>query len=53
MVYGPPMPRDKATFLMHLQHLKISWAQQDWILGGDFNMIHNLEENHGGSDVLT
>ena len=48
MVYGPPTPHDKATFFMHLKHLSRSWAHQDWILGGDFNLICNLEENRGG-----
>jgi hypothetical protein len=51
-VYGPTTQRDKASFLHHLEWITNHIGNQCWILGGDFNMIHDLEEKRGGTRRL-
>jgi len=51
-VYGPANPRDKNSFLNSLEFLA-SWVdKQHWVLGGDFNLITNLQEKKGGTRKL-
>ena len=47
-VYGPPRAEQKTTFLDLLSDTKEIAEGKSWILGGDFNMIRNLEEKKGG-----
>ena len=47
-VYGPPRAEQKLSFLELLTNLKIASADKPWILGGDFNLIRNLDEKKGG-----
>jgi hypothetical protein len=47
-VYGPASQRDKITFIHNLEGLSTLTTDRRWILGGDFNMICNLEEKRGG-----
>jgi exonuclease III len=46
-VYGPATPRDKNAFIKNLEGLATLTFRSRWILGGDFNMIHNLDEKRG------
>jgi exonuclease III len=48
-VYGPANSRDKQAFLRSLEHQATIIAGNRWILGGDFNMICNLDEKRGGT----
>jgi len=47
-IYGPTTSRDKQAFLRILEHLATLIGGNRWILGGDFNMICNLDEKRGG-----
>lgn len=48
-IYGPANPREKHSFLNSLEFLA-SWVdKRHWILGGDFNLITNLQEKKGGT----
>jgi hypothetical protein len=47
-IYGPATSRDKHAFLRILEHLATLTKGNRWILGGDFNMICNLDEKRGG-----
>lgn len=51
-VYGPASPRDKKTFLRNLKHLSTLTENSRWIIGGDYNLILNLDEKKGGSRRL-
>jgi exonuclease III len=51
-VYGPASSRDKQAFLRNLEYLVTLTEGNRWILGGDFNMIHNLDEKRGGTRRL-
>jgi hypothetical protein len=51
-VYGPTTSRDKHAFLRSLENLATLTGGNRWILGGDFNMIHNLDEKRGGTRCL-
>jgi exonuclease III len=51
-VYGPASSRDKQAFLRNLEYLATLTEGNRWILGGDFNMIHNLDEKRGGTRRL-
>jgi hypothetical protein len=48
-VYGPATPRDKTSFIRNLEGLTTLTSGSRWILGGDFNMICNLDEKRGGT----
>jgi len=47
-VYGPASPRAKATFIRNLEGIETLTTSSRWILGGDFNMICNLDKKRGG-----
>lgn len=51
-VYGPSHPREKNYFLDSLEFLAGWVAQRHWVLGGDFNLITNLQEKKGGTRKL-
>jgi hypothetical protein len=51
-VYGSTTQREKASFLHHLEWISNHIGNQRWILGGDFNMIRDLEEKRGGMQRL-
>jgi mannosylglycoprotein endo-beta-mannosidase len=51
-VYGPANPRDRKDFLRSLHHISILKQHDNWLIGGDFNIIRNLEEKKGGSRRL-
>ena len=51
-VYGPSHPREKTNFLNSLEFLA-GWVDRShWVLGGDFNLITNLQEKKGGTRKL-
>ena len=43
-VYGPPRADQKLAFLESLSDLKKLVQDKAWIIGGDFNLIRNLDE---------
>ena len=51
-VYGPASPRDKQDFLRSLSYVFSLTQYNSWTVGGDFNIIHSLEEKKGGSRRL-
>jgi hypothetical protein len=51
-VYGPTNSRDKQAFLRSLEHQATLIVGSRWIMGGDFNMICNLDEKRGGTHRL-
>jgi hypothetical protein len=51
-VYGPATIGDKASFLRNLEFLASLHQHNKWIIGGDFNLIRNLDEKRGGSRRL-
>ena len=52
-VYGPTTPRDKNAFIRNLEGLATLTSGRKWILGGDFNLICNLDEKRGGTRRIT
>jgi exonuclease III len=51
-VYRPANPRDKQAFLRNLEHLSTLTRHNSRIIGGDYNLICNLDEKKGGSRCL-
>ena len=51
-VYLPHQILNKIQLLDSLESLKPTLSHPFWLLGGDFNMITNLEENKGGRGCL-
>jgi hypothetical protein len=51
-VYGPASSRDKQAFLSNLEYLSTLTKERRWLLGGDFNLIRNLDEKKGGIRCL-
>jgi exonuclease III len=51
-VYGPANPREKQAFLRSLDYLYSLLRHKHWTIGGDYNLIRNLEEKRGGSRRL-
>jgi hypothetical protein len=51
-IYGLATSRDKHAFLRSLENLATLTGGNKWILGGDFNMIHNIDEKRGGTHCL-
>jgi exonuclease III len=51
-VYRPANPRDKQDFLRNLEHLSTLTRHNSRIIGGDYNLICNLDEKKGGSRRL-
>ena len=47
-VYGSPREEQKRKILESLGRLKWSSEGKPWILGGEFNLVRNLDENKGG-----
>ena len=47
-VYGPHTTTQKVGFIKTLWKINQGVEGRDWILGGDFNMIIDLEEKKGG-----
>jgi len=45
-VYGPKA--EKRDFLREISSLGLSMKDQQWIVGGDFNLITTLEDKKGG-----
>ena len=43
-VYGPPRADQKPAFLESLLDLKTLVQDKAWIIGGDFNLIINLDK---------
>jgi hypothetical protein len=52
-VYGPFQPSKKTSFLEEIQQSREQVGQGHWIIGGDFNLIHSLEEKKGGVRKLS
>jgi len=50
-VYGLVNPRDKRDFLRHLEFLSNLTRHNRWVVGGDFNLIRNLDEKKGDQDA--
>jgi exonuclease III len=50
--YDPATPGDKEAFLHHLEWIANHISNDQWILGGGFNMIIGLEEKKGGTRRL-
>ena len=51
-IYGPSSFQTKQSFLGFLQWIQGLAGQEPWVLGGDFNLIANLEEKKGGQRAL-
>ena len=51
-VYGPANPRDKQAFLRSLEYLSNLTRYNRWTIGGDYNLLRNMEEKKGGSRRL-
>jgi Rad3-related DNA helicase len=51
-VYGLASTRDKKAFLINLEYLSTLTKDNIRIVGGDFNLIHNLDEEKGGTRHL-
>ena len=47
-VYGPLRAKQKTNFLDLISDIKSIVEDKSWILGGDFNLITNLEEKKYG-----
>ena len=47
-IYGPPCSKQKMNFLESLRMLKLEAGIKPWFLGGDFNLVRNLDEKKGG-----
>ena len=47
-VYGPSRVKQKLSFLDSLSVIKEIADDKLWIVGGDFNLIMNLEEKRDG-----
>ena len=47
-VYRPSIPREQQSFLNEIRTLNQMCQEKYWLLGGDFNMILNLDEKKGG-----
>ena len=43
-VYGPPIQGEREEFLQQIRTLSSLHQESYWLLGGDFNMILNLDE---------
>jgi hypothetical protein len=50
-VYGPQSIDQKTNLLNFLDWYKQENPRQNWILGGDFNLITNLREKKGGTTL--
>jgi len=51
-VYGLANSRDKPDFLRSLHNTYILKQHNNWMIGGDFNIIRSLKEKKGGSRRL-
>ena len=51
-IYGPSCFQEKHSFMGFLQWLQDQAEQGQWVLGGDFNLIANLEEKKGGRRTM-
>ena len=51
-VYGPQMDDSKMNLLNHIDWFHNTHIDSPLIIGGDFNMISNLEEKKGGIKAL-
>ena len=47
-VYGPPKAEKKMQFMDSLGMINSMIEGKPWIIGGEFNLIRNLEEKKGG-----
>eukprot|EP00253_Pinus_taeda_P015290 PITA_15290 len=47
-VYGPHLPRERKDFLKNMQVIRPIIPGNLWIIGGYFNLIHDLGEKKGG-----
>ena len=47
-VYGTLKENQKQAFIESLTDLKTLAQNREWIIGGDFNLIRNLDEKKGG-----
>jgi hypothetical protein len=47
-VYGPTTQGDKLNLIQNMDWLATLTNDRIWILGGEFNMVYNLEEKRGG-----
>ena len=47
-VYGPSKVDQKQAFIESITDLKTLAQNRAWIIGGDFNLIRNLDEKKGG-----
>ena len=51
-VYGPSSYPKKQAFIYFLGWVKGQDEVGSWVIGGDFNLISNLEEKKGGRHLL-
>jgi len=49
-IYGPSTSTNKKSFLESLQWMGNQIGQNNWILGGDFNLVRNLGEREEDQD---
>jgi hypothetical protein len=52
-VYGPQSSYQKINLLNFLDWYRQEHPKQNWIIGGDFNLITNLREKKGGRRFLS
>jgi hypothetical protein len=50
--YGPQSAQDKDLFMGRIATIKMLLGSQNWLIGGDFNIILTLEEKIGGTKRL-
>ena len=51
-IYGPSSFQAKQSFLGFLQWIQEQAEHGQWVIGGDFNLIVNLEEKNGGRRTM-
>ena len=51
-IYGPSCLQEKHSFMGFLQWIQEQAEQGQWVLGGNFNLIANLEEKKGGRRTM-
>ena len=52
-VYGPSKANQKQAFIESITDRKTLAQNRAWIIGGDFNLIRNLDEKKVASAALT
>ena len=47
-VYGPHTQNERRVFLQNLEIIRSIYSDYPWIVGGDYNMIKDLNEKKDG-----